>query len=58
MAGEHKRRHGRPGLAFVAALPFVAARDLRGRGTVAPLQRDVAAGGRRKRRLLGRSKRT
>ena len=24
-------------LAFVAALPFVAARDLRGRGTVAPL---------------------
>ena len=45
-------------LAFVAALPFVAARDLRGRGTVAPLQRNVAAGGRRKRRLLGRSKRT
>ena len=45
-------------LAFIAALPFVAARDLRGRGTVAPLQRNVAAGGRRNRRLLGRSKRT
>ena len=45
-------------LAFSAALPFVAARDLRGRGTVAPLQRDVAAGGRRNRLLLRRRKRT
>ena len=45
-------------LAFVAALPFVAAREMRGRGTVAPLQRDLAAGGRRNRQLLGRSKRT
>ena len=45
-------------LAFVAALPFVAARDMRGRGTVAPLQRDVAAGGRRNRLLLRRRKRT
>ena len=45
-------------LAFVAALPFVAARDLRGRGTVAPLQRNVAAGGRWNLGLLGRSKRT
>ncbi len=45
-------------LAFSAALPFVAARDMRGRGTVALLQRDVAAAGRRNRLLRRRRKRT
>ena len=58
MAGEHKRIMGGRDWAFSAALPFVAARDMRGRGTVAPLQRDVAAGGRRNRLLLRRRKRT
>ena len=37
MAGEHKRIMGGRDWAFSAALPFVADRDMRGRGTVAPL---------------------
>ena len=45
-------------LAFGAALPFIAAREMRGRGTTSFLQGDALAAGRRSLRLLGRRKNT